>query len=128
MAMTAAHARRLASKSDPNQARIADEMEANLSSILKEKSNLPQIDFLRSHSPTLQTISYAMEVGKLLQNKATIDNFREFMATNERGDYKSVPNFEFIKGLFPEKNQSEILNSIIGIQGIDQSLAGRIGE
>lgn len=128
MAMTSAHARRIAAQSDPSQAKIADEMEARLSSILKEKSNIPQIDYLRSHSPTLQTISYAMEVGRLLQNKATIDNFREFIDKDDKGVPKNNENYKFIQWLFPEKNQSEIINGIVGIKWVDQTKWWRTSE
>lgn len=56
-------------------------MEAVISSILKEKST--GIDKLRVHSPTVQLMSYSMEIGKLLQNKAVLDNFRAFMKDSE---------------------------------------------
>lgn len=60
---------------------------------MKEKA--VGIDIYRVHSPTLQILSYAQNVGKFLQNKATLDNYRTFADQDPKTK-------EFISTLFPE--------------------------
>lgn len=100
----------------------AEGMEVALSSILKSKAD--GVDLLRVHSPTLQLLSYSMEIGKLLQNKATLDNFRIFNTKDENG----IPTKEaaFIAKLFPDGNASEKLENIIGINRKDTGKAAAI--
>lgn len=109
-AMNSAQARRFSG--DP---KISDSMEAQLASHLKAKGE--NLDLLRVHSPTIQLISYAQSIGNMLQNKATIDNFRQFMKRDENKKIIDPEAFEFIAKLFPEQGQSEILNNMIHVYG-----------
>lgn len=83
-------------------AEIKAKIEERMSSILKEKSDNPAIDYLRIHDPTLRMFSYASQIGRLLQNKTILDNAREFMAEGKKkGTYKNPEAAKFIQGLFP---------------------------
>lgn len=99
---------------------IADSMETAISSIVKEKST--GIDTLRVHSPTVQLLSYSMEVWKLLQNKAVLDNFRKFQ---KWADGLPTAESKFIEGLFPDHWPSEKLEQIIGINRRDAGISGQ---
>lgn len=88
------------------------------------KSDSPEIDLFRVHSPSTQLLSYAMEVGKLYQNKTVMDNLRLFAEKDEKGNYKNPEAAEFIAKLFPEKGESDIVNSILGIKSYDADSAG----
>jgi hypothetical protein len=90
---------------------IADSMESVGNSLLKEKA--VGIDTKRVHSPTVQMLSYSMEVGKMLQGKAVLDNFRAFNTKDAKG--LPTENSRFISELFPDYGPSEKLNSIVGI-------------
>ena len=114
-AMSATQARRMI-KEETVADSMSSQIEAKISSLLKEKWD--NIDLFRVHSPTIQLLSYAEGIGKLLQNKATLDNFRKFTETDAKWFTKNPENAKFIEWLFPDKGgSSEILNNMIHIYG-----------
>jgi len=123
-AMNSAQARRFSN--DPAAERISDSMESQLADYLKKKWT--NLDLLRVHSPTIQLISYAQSIGNMLQNKATIDNFRAFMKRDENKKIKDPKAFEFIAKLFPEQGQSEILNNMIHVFWREDTTSGMVKE
>lgn len=97
---------------------LAHDYEKAFASVLKEKAE--NYDAFRMHSPTLQMMSYALDIGKTLKNKSILDTFRNITKAEWQLTPEQIQAKEVIGNLSPDT-----VNQILDIHVKDNSMGGK---